>query len=152
MTDTSSVAPAPIPVKEGEIPLPPREMWDALAHDAPAEPDTRVAVAPTQVGPTVAALEFIGDKKPARICVLDYPFRWNGIEVSEIVVRRLTTPQVAAFMERLPEDRSYDRYDLYGLMCGLPAEVLRALPEPDGPEVVGACFDFLPRVLAGAGD
>ncbi len=150
MTDTAATT--PIVVKDGEIPLPPREMWGELANDGPAATGEPAATAPKQAAPSVAALEFVGEKKPIRTIVLDYPFRWNGVEVTEIVVRRLTTPQVGAFMESLPEDRTYDRFDLYGLMCGLPAAVLRALPEPDGPEVVGACFDFLPRGLVEASD
>jgi hypothetical protein len=145
----------PILAAEGEIPLPPREMFGELdnskgrveASDAPASPSARHRIAPA-----VAALEFVGEKKPRVEIPLAYPFRWNGVVVETIVVRRLTVAEVGAFWDGLPDDGSYERSDLYGVMCGLPGEVIRALPDVDGLRVTEVCFDFLPRVFGGASD
>ena len=144
-------APRPdLTVQDGEIPLPPQEMWAELGagETTAAAPQA----APTQAAPTVAALEFVGDDRPFRAITLRYPFRWDGVVHTQIVVARLTVAQMGAFWESLPADGAYDRVDVYGLMCGLPGAVIRALPDPDGPAVTGACFDFLPRALGGATD
>lgn len=137
-------------VKDGEIPLPPPEMWveldnsgDAAGKVAAGEPRQERAEA------TVAVLSFVGEDLPFRRVPLRYPFRFNGIVHSEIVVHRLTVSQIGAFWDGLPDDGSYERTDVYGLMCALPGSVIRALPDPDGTEVTAICFDFLPRALGG---
>lgn len=137
-------------VKDGEIPMPPTDVWSEIGSTENVAP--AAAVASTQVAPTVAALEFVGEDPPFRRIALRYPFRWDGVVHTEIVVHRMTVAQMGAFWEGLPSDGSYDRTDCYGVMCGLPGAVIRALPDPDGPTVTAACFDFLPRVLGGASD
>lgn len=140
---------APIPVAEGEIPLPPQEMWAALDNSgteaAPAIPST----APRPV-PEVATLTFVGAAKPFREIALRFPFEWDGRRIDTIIARRLSVQQLGDFFESLPDDGAYDRMAVYGLMCGLPAAVIRALPDADGAAVTGACFDFLPPSLGGA--
>lgn len=152
MTDALPVA--ALAVKDGEIPLPPPEMWAELDNSgAPAEKAApAAAAAPTQAAPTVAVLEFVGDDLPFRRITLRYPFRFNGVVHTEVVVHRMTVAQLGAFWDGLPDDGSFDRTDAYGLMCGFPGAVIRALPDPDGPTVTSACFDFLPRALGGASD
>lgn len=160
MTDPTAASADLLLVADEEIPIPPREMWDELdnsdearttAAPAPA-PAPAAESAPKQMGPTVAALEFVGDELPFRRVPLRFPFRFDGVEHREVVVHRLTVAQMGAFWDSLPEDGDYDRIDVYALMTALPPAVLRALPDPDGPAVTGACFDFLPRALAGGRD
>jgi hypothetical protein len=143
MTDTT--APTPIVVKDGEIPLPPREMWGELANDGPAATGEPAATAPKQVAASVsvAALEYVGAETPFRTIPLRYPFRWDGVEVTAIVVRALTVQEVGDFMDGLPNPDAYRRTDLYGLMCALPGDVIRALRGVDGRRVTDACYDFL---------
>lgn len=156
LEEPAPVLPDTITVPDGEIPLPPEEMWAELDNSEADGPEAREAEgdgAPRKaIEPEVAALEFVGDAKPFRVVPLTYPFRWNGVVHTEIVVRRMTVRELIEFWDGLPEDRTYDRTDAYGVMCGLPASVLRALPDVDGLAVNGACLDFLPRELGGGSD
>jgi hypothetical protein len=142
-----------IPTSNDEIPLPPQDMWrdldnsDGDAETAPSAPSKR-----SSQPPLIAVLDYVGDDKPFRVIPLKWPFRWDGHLYTEIVVNRLTVQQMGDFWDSLPPDRDYDRVEVYGLMCGLPAAVIRALRDRDGTEVTGACFDFLPRALGGATD
>lgn len=155
MTDeAAATVPDTLHVADGDIPLPPPELWEDLQGEEPSEASTEATVdAPRKsVEPEVAALEFVGEAKPFRVITLAYPFRWNGIVHDAIVVRRMTVRELIEFWDQLPEDRTYDRTDAYAVMCGLPAAVLRALPDIDGFAVNGACLDFLPRELGGGSD
>lgn len=151
MPDTT--APEPILAAEGEIPMPPRELLAQL--DNSGEDETEKANSPPtahRAVPEVAELEFVGDSLPVAEIALRYPFRWQGETVRTITVRRLTVAQMGAFWEGLPDDGTYERSDLYGVMCGLPGKVIRALPDVDGSRVTRACFDFLPREFGGVSD
>lgn len=151
---TAPVSPEPIYAAEDEIPLPPEEMFAELDNSGAAIESTSAGptAAPVQAGPTVAVLEFVGEKKPFVEVPLTYPFKWDGVVVETIVVRRLTVQAMGDFWDGLPTDGRYDRMDVYAAMCGLPAPVIRALPEPDGTRVTEACFDFLPRDFRGGSD
>lgn len=161
MTDTPAPTPAtpatpePILADPSEIPLPPQEMWGDLDNShvgaTPTEAPASTS-APRQAAPTVAALEFVGETKPWVEIPLRYPFRWNGVVVETIVARRMTVAEMGAFWESLPSDGSYERTDLYGVMCSLPGSVIRALPDVDGERVTEVCFGFLPRAFGGASD
>ncbi len=150
----STTETTPIPVAAGEIPLPPQEMWAALDNsgsEAPAAADLPdVPKAVSRPAPEVASLTFVGANKPFREIALRFPFEWEGRRVDTITVHRLSVQQLGDFFETLPDDGAYDRMAVYGLMCGLPAAVIRALPDADGAAVTGACFDFLPPSLGGA--
>ncbi len=153
MTETALPVSDALTVKDGEIPLPPPEMWAELDNSGTAAaaieavPEPAPSAKPVVALP-VATLEFVGDEKPFRVIPLRYPFRWDGRIYNEIRVSRLNVQQMGAFWEGLPADKSYDRTDVFALMCGLPASVIRALPDSDGFEVTGACHDFLPLALA----
>jgi len=140
----------PIMAGENEIPLPPPEMWADLDNSGVGATEDRAE--PKKAPPASVVLEFIGEKKPFVEVPLTYPFRWDGRDVTTIVVRRLTVQQLGDFWDSLPEDRTYDRTEVYGLMCGLPGAVIRSLPDPDGQRVTEAAFDFLPRGLGGESD
>lgn len=156
ITDTptsTSAAPGPIMADPGEIPLPPPELLAQLDNsgDGEAEKVNSSSTARRAV-PEVEALEFVGESLPVTEIPLRYPFRWQGETVRTITVRRLTVAQMGAFWEGLPDDGAYERSDLYGVMCGLPGKVIRALPDVDGTRVTKACFDFLPREFGGVSD
>lgn len=145
-----AIVPEPILAAEGEIPLPPPELFEQLDNSGATEPakGSPTAVADRE-NPEVAELEFVGDSLPVVEVHLRYPFRWNGETVRTITVRRLTVAQMGAFWEGLPDDGAYQRTDLYGVMCGLPGKVIRALPDVDGTRVTNACFGFLPHEFGG---
>lgn len=152
MTATPS-SPEPILAAEGEIPLPPPEMFEQLDNSGAGETvKTAPASSSGRQSPEVADLEFVGEALPLTEIPLHYPFRWAGETVSTITVRRLTVAQMGAFWDGLPDDGAYERSDLYGVMCGLPGKVIRALPDVDGSRVTRACFDFLPREFGGVSD
>lgn len=106
----------------------------------PSEPEGEAAAEPAAPPPEVAALDFVdgGD----RIVTLERPFRLDGVVVAEITVRRLTVSAVAALSRA---GKVGDLYEVYSVMTGLPAPVLRGLDAGDGLEVTGAAWDFLPR-------
>lgn len=144
-----ATVPEPILAAEGEVPLPPPEMFEQLDNSEPAttDPEPRPAVARTKA--EVAVLEFVGAEKPWREIPLRFPFRWEGRVVDTLLVKRLSVEQIRDYIDSLRDDEAVDRHDVYGLMCGLPGKVIRALPDPDGDHVCEVCFDFLPHMLGG---
>lgn len=138
----------PNAVKYEEIPLPPREMWEdgetAPQAEAPAPPSP---AGTSQPGRPIEKLDFIG---PTVTSVpLAFPFRHPALGlVEEIHVRRLTVGEVGAIMDRRSTDAP-DLFDIYEVMTGVPASVLRGLEANDGDAMAGVCFDFLPRFLRG---
>ncbi len=137
--------PKPILVKDGEIPLPPNEMWEDLDNAA----ELPVAPARPAATKTVATLDFTGGKPWERHVPLDFPFVWEGREIATITVRRLTTAEMGAIVERHGAD--FDQWDIFAVMTGLPAAVLRGLESGDGDAVTEVAYDFLPRSLKKGG-
>lgn len=138
----------PSAVKYEEIPLPPREMWEDGQAAAPAEAPVQPSSADTlQHGRTIEKLDFIG---PTVTSVpLAFPFRHPALGlVEEIRVRRLTVGEVGTIMDRRSTDAP-DLFDIYEVMTGVSASVLRGLEANDGDAMAGVCFDFLPRFLRG---
>lgn len=129
-----------------ELELPPEEMWAALNNTAAANVNVDKAQAPApapEPRPEVAKLQFIGNTK---VVPLAFPFIWNGETVSEITIRRLTLGQVQEVLSS-PAGEKFLMLELYAIMIGLPAAVLRGLDDDDAREVTGAAYDFLPRSL-----
>lgn len=134
---------APILVTEGEIPLPPPEMFGILDNSQPIEPtSTQVRAEPQK---SADKLVFTGGKVWSKTVPLEFPFEHDGRTVSEIVVRRLTTAEMGEVVARHGAD--FDQWDIFAVMTGLPATVLRGLEAGDGDEVTGVAYDFLPRSL-----
>lgn len=131
MTDTLD-APA-----IAEIPLPPDDLvQEMIAQDAgPA----------VRTPPRVESLQFVGGRPMAVAIPLDFPFLWEGRVVDTIAVRRMTTQAMTDLADRLGE--RLELFDVYAVMTGLPASVLRALEASDGTRVTEAAYDFLPRAL-----
>lgn len=129
---------ADLAVPVGDIPLPPDDVLDKVAEPSIPEP----AAKPDAGKPEVAALEFEDDA--AKPVPLKRPFRYEGELVKAITVRPLLT---AEYGDVIRDDGTYDRFDAYALMTGLPAPVLRGLDARDGEEVTGIAYDFLPRLF-----
>ncbi|MCF4125053.1 phage tail assembly protein [Methylobacterium sp. SyP6R] len=129
---------------EAEMPaLPP----EGAPGEAPA-PAAPAPVAPPASRPEAAVLDFLDPAAIRTDIPLDYPFRHEGREVRSITVRRLTTAEVGAVIEAIPEGANYDLYDFVAAMSGLPAPVLRGLIDDDGAEVLAKARPFLPRAVA----
>lgn len=147
------------PPDEEEIDLPPREMWGELMGQPAAKgvPHPEMdglhnhhgfEVKPDVVAPAakaeVAKLEFIGDR--VKIVSLQFPFIWEGKEVSEIKIRRLTLGMVSEIVNR-PTGVKLTTFDIFARMTDFPAAVLRGLDSEDGEAVSTVAMGFLPRSL-----
>ena len=124
-----------------DVPLPPEHLVDDLDNQSPANVEPEVVL-------EVATLDFFGDDLPTWTHRLKYPFRWEGVAHTEIVVRQLTTAEVGdVYRKARVADRMPELMEVYAVMTGLPAKVLRALPAVDGDPVTKAAYDFLPPSL-----
>lgn len=152
----STAAPAQIdPEPEvDEIPLPPDHIREEMiAEEERAQAATagaQTASPKPKSAPEVAQLDFVRSDERRTVVPLAFAFRLDGALVESVTVRRLNGYEIAAFARaHLDENGAYDRYELYSVMTGLPAAVLRGLDQDDGVRVTGACSDFLSRGLAG---
>ena len=135
-----------------EIPLPPEDLTDRLDNAEKGAPQTaRSAAGNTPAEPAPGAiketadLDFLSEETTRKAVVkLDHPFRLDGKEIREIAIRKLTVAEIGTVSGQL-QDGEGDSYDIYAVMTGLPAPVLRGLIDDDGEEVVGKAYDFLPR-------
>lgn len=110
-----------------------------------SETDAASTPKPDAPAPAVAALEFVTDA--GKTIRLQHPFRLDGRLIDSVQVRRLSLAQVS---DLVVAGRTGDLYEVYAVMCGLPAPVLRGLDGDDGEVVVEAAYDFLPRVIRAA--
>jgi hypothetical protein len=142
----------PAPVAIADIPLPPEDQWDELDNEparAPARTGGQDAAEKAAPRPAadIADLEFEGSGH-LRMIPLKFPFRHpeTGEWVRKIAVERLPIGEVGRLVEKF-SGQTYDKFEIYSLMTGLPAPVLRGLKDVDGDEVTGVAYDFLPRVF-----
>ena len=132
----------PLKVPIEDIKLPPAHLIDQLDNSAAeleaAEPEAEIAT-----------LDFVGDELPFRDIPLRFAFIWDGARVDTIRVSQLTTGRLGSLVGELQRrpNRRMELMDVYAVMTGLPAKVLRALPSEDGDKVVDAAFGFLPPSL-----
>lgn len=128
---------------EAELPPVPPE---GARGEAPA-----VAAAPIAAPaprPEAARLDFLDPAAMTADVAFVYPFRLDGREVRGCTIRRLTTAEVGAVIEAIPEGEAYDLYAFVSAMTDLPAPVLRGLIDDDGAEVLERARPFLPRAVA----
>ncbi|ACE99252.1 hypothetical protein Rpal_0693 [Rhodopseudomonas palustris TIE-1] len=97
--------------------------------------------------PLVAALGFRGER--SKSVTLAHPFTFEGCEISEVTVRRLTMMQVDNLVTARRHD---DLYEVFSEMTGLPASVLRGMDCDDGDRIIAEGKDFLPRTISEAFD
>lgn len=134
----------PSQVKVEEIPLPPEEMWKDLDNStAPVAPDASAAPETKRQPMPAARLKFLRDTQVE--VPLEFPFEWEGQIVEKIVIRRLTVGEVGDLVDSLPG--TFDNYDVYAAMCGLPGEVLRGMIDQDAEKLIEVGYDFLPRMF-----
>jgi hypothetical protein len=135
--DTSDLPPLDTGAEQDKFPLPPADVVDQmLRQEVPAAPTT---------GTATAVLQFRGIREKS--VPLEFDFDYEGRHVTEIVVRRLSTAELGAVVDRL--GASFTQWDLFEVMTGFPAAVLRALDSVDGAEVTEVAHAFLPRRLRG---
>lgn len=132
----------PTDIKVEEIPLPPPEMWGELENSGKPAPTEAAAPVP-RVSRPIERLAFVA--APTVTVPLQYPFVREGGTVDSITVRRLTVGEVGDVLDSLPPD--FDNHDIYAVMTGLPAPVLRGLVDVDGDKVMAVAYDFLPLVF-----
>lgn len=139
-TSNSKDDPSDVIVEEIFVPdtLPPGE----TPADGKANANARPAIKPRDI--ETLDFEIPGERQFFRVVPLKHPFRRNGEIVRDITVRRLTVGAVGDLIDDRPGDMP-DFFDIYAVMTGLPAAVLRGLIDIDGEAVAEACFDFLPR-------
>ena len=112
-------------LEPGDVPLPP-ESPDELRVKAQA---------------VVAELEFLDPSSISKSFPLEFPFKHEGAEVREIVVRRLSVAEIGAIFRTMGEP---ELYDFYAAMAGLPKQVLKAIR--DEAVIFEGCSPFLPRI------
>lgn len=129
------------------IPLPPDILYEqADAPQPESKPMTEATARKASGSAPQAKLNFLSPAFKS-VIPLRYPFEHpsTGL-VEEITVRRLTVGDVGELLDTLdPEAR--DNFDIYAVMTGLPADVLRGLMDEDGAEVSQVCYDFLPPIF-----
>lgn len=140
----------PSDVKLEDIPLPPEALWKELDNSDQVAPKQPTAAPPVETTDDRIVLQFLaGDT--SKTVPLAYPFLFEGSEVREITVRRLSLGDVQTLLRKYA-GKSYTLIDIYAEMSGLPAPVLRALIDEDGTAVTEAAYDFLPLRLRQAFD
>ncbi|MBX3545605.1 hypothetical protein [Chelatococcus sp.] len=122
----------------------------AEIDEMPVVPDvdpvaTPAAPAPEPTLGEMAVLDFIDPAALSKSVPLRHAFRLDGETIGAIQVRRLAVAEVGQLAASIIQKGRYDVYDVYALMTGLPAAVVRALPDDDGDAVIDACSPFLPR-------
>lgn len=115
------------------IPLPPESGDEEPAAPAPSKP------------PRAAALDFIEPQRLSQEFPFQFGFRLDGREVRSFTARRLLLWEVGALVERLDPKGEIDVIELYAVMTGLPAEVIRGLEADDGAMLAQSCRPFFPR-------
>ena len=137
-------------LKVEEIPLPPEALWAELDNSDQAKVADTPSPKPAAPADDRIVLEFLaGDI--SKVVPLSYPFRFEGKEVREITVRRLSLGDVQALL-RKHTGQSWTLVDIYAEMTGFPAPVLRGMMDEDGTAVTDAAYDFLPQRLLQAFD
>ncbi len=130
---------------EAELPpLPP----EGARGEAPAAAVAPAAAPAPIARPAVARLDFLDPAAITAEVAFAYPFRLDDREVRGCTIRRLTTAEVGAVIEDIPEGEAYDLYAFVAAMTDLPAPVLRGLIDDDGAEVLAKARPFLPRAVA----
>lgn len=140
----------PADVKVEEIPLPPADMWEELDNSGKVKTVAAASTVQCEELPAPAApqarLNFHSSAFKS-VIPLRYPFDHPSTgTVEQITIRRLTVGEVGELLDRI-DPKARDNFDIYAVMTGVPADVLRGLIDIDGEEVSQVCYDFLPRIF-----
>lgn len=119
-------------VKPGEAPSPPASDPDGGEAARDPAPAKRREV-------EIAVLDFLDPAGVRGVVALKHPFRYDGREIREIHLRRLSVFEAGLLADAV---READHFVLIGAMAGLPAAVLRGLMWED-LEAVRAAADPL---------
>lgn len=107
----------------------------------------KAASEPVPIRREVAELVFVDGASRERPVKLRFPFEWEGVRYDAVHVRRLNTDEVGRIAESMPTKGRPDPIEIYAVMTGLPASVLRALDADDGIEVSEVAAGFFPPML-----
>lgn len=113
--------------------------------EAPGAPAAEPAAKPVRAPAERAVLQFLDPASIRTTVPLKFGFVWEGAEVTEIPVRRLSVAEVGDVVEAMPEGAPYDLYDFLAAMTGFPPPVLRGLMDDDGQELLARARPFCPR-------
>lgn len=91
-------------------------------------------------------LDFVDPAAMRSRVALRHPFRLDGRVVDSVEVRKLSAGEVGRIVGDRGQDDRIELYEFYAVMTGLPASVLRGLPDDDNGAVVDAARPFLPRL------
>lgn len=107
-------------------------------NEMPAE------VTPQAEQPAVKpAPKFVSQKERFRTVTLEWPIEYDGKVYDSVTVRRMTTSEVAEFIDQVRADAKSASLPMFDV----PKEVVDALDADDAEAVNKAVNDFLPRSL-----
>lgn len=100
---------------------------------------------------TTAKPVFLNAAARRRCVALQWPLEYDGRVYAEILVRRLTVGEVAAWVESLKAGGNNAHMPIYVDAAGapIPAAVIDALDDDDGAALDEVVRDFLPRRFRG---
>lgn len=92
-------------------------------------------------------VEFVGKEGRFETKKLEHPVIFDGKEISEVTIRRMTAGDVESLVKSVNDGGELNWFDYP--MFDVPAEVLRELDGDDALVIKGAVNRFLPRVFRG---
>ena len=120
---------------------------------APGVAEALAVASPATPADSPAPPRFIGGASRSTAIALDWPVAYDGVEYREVVLRRLSVGEVAAFLERI-KDQAADAKVTFPVFrtaddCEIPEAVLTALDDDDMARLDEAAASFLPRRFPG---
>ena len=107
-----------------------------------------VPAKPAAAPPSSPAARFLVDRPRSKIVDLSWPVAVDGVKYRQIMVRRLTTGEIGAFVDKVRSEADSANvrfplfYDLAGALIG--DDVWNALDPDDSDALIEAGNDFLP--------
>lgn len=100
-------------------------------------------------GPAAAPARFIGQASRSTAITLEWPVECDGVEYRDVVIKRMTTQEVADFVEGIASqaESARLRFPVYFHPNGhrVPDQVLDALDDDDMQKLNEVAEAFLPR-------
>jgi hypothetical protein len=101
---------------------------------------------------TPAPAVFLGNKPREKRIELEWPFLYDGATYDHVIVRRMTTGQVAEFISNASKSQSsFSHFPMYFDEKGasLTDDILKMFDEDDYATCSEVALDFLPRRFQG---
>lgn len=97
------------------------------------------------IEPSAASVVLHGNR--SREVPLEFPAEFEGVTYDKVTIRRMSAPEVEAFIKRAAASTPGDGDDTPVEMLDIPREVFLGLDPDDREMVEEAIYDFLPRRL-----